>query len=377
MSLNKISFLNSIRFKLTLVYSIIVLGFALTLLFVMNLYLTQTMRLEPQNIPQNSVLGRPFPKAGPLSQEQRERVRQIRLNDLQNFQELSFLSIIPITLISFLIGYLASAKFLQPISNLSNKIKVINSDKLGEIIQIQSKDEIGELIQSFNQMSEKLKKSFDIQQKFVQDAAHELKTPLTIIQTSIETSLQDSQVTKPELIEAMEDSLSGVKRLSKLTNDLLDLTRPFEMIDEINILEIIKNQVEMLEQYAQNNSTKVSIINPENMKIKNIKGNSMQLSRAFYNIIQNAIKYSKHNLESYLKIEIVQDKESLRIRFKDNGLGIKQEEGQKIFNRFYRSIKSEDGNGLGLSIAKEIVTSHGGRIELIPSEVGAVFEVRF
>jgi signal transduction histidine kinase len=343
----------------------------------MNLYLTQTMRLEPQNIPQNSVLGRPFPKAGPLSQEQRERVRQIRLNDLQNFQELSFLSIIPITLISFLIGYLASAKFLQPISNLSNKIKVINSDKLGEIIQIQSKDEIGELIQSFNQMSEKLKKSFDIQQKFVQDAAHELKTPLTIIQTSIETSLQDSQVTKPELIEVMEDSLSGVKRLSKLTNDLLDLTRPFEMIDEINILEIIKNQVEMLEQYAQNNSTKVSIINPENMKIKNIKGNSMQLSRAFYNIIQNAIKYSKHNLESYLKIEIVQDKESLRIRFEDNGLGIKQEEGQKIFNRFYRIIKSEDGNGLGLSIAKEIVTSHGGRIELIPSEVGAVFEVRF
>jgi signal transduction histidine kinase len=370
-------FYKTIRFRLTLTYSIIILLFSSLVILSMNIFLDSYLRNDPPPLAGfRTGMVQPKNPFNELGADVRDKIREIRLNDLQNFQQFSVLSLIPITLLSFLLGYYISGRFLKPINDLSTKIQDIGAEQLGSILEKESDDEVGKLIDDFNSMSLRLRDSFDKQQKFVQDASHELKTPLTIIQTSLDTTLEDKSSNKDELREAMSDALHGVKRLRELTNDLLQISTPIKLAEKIDVVKLVKDQVNLLKEYSTSNKIQMSLKANDDIKNAFVKGNKNSLGRAIYNVIENGIKYSKHTKNAYVNIDISSDKYFICITIKDNGEGIPENIKDRIFDRFFRAQKSSEGNGLGLSISKEIIMIHRGSIVLTDNPKETEFEIK-
>jgi signal transduction histidine kinase len=343
----------------------------------LNIALSSWINTEPPR-PQNIGIMSQFPRWTTLwfdlSDNEREKIMEIRKNDLITFQELSILSLIPISMISFILGYIIAGKFLKPIDTLADTLKDMQSEHLGKVLPKTSDDEVGRLIDSFNSMSVSLKASFDKQQQLVADASHEIKTPLAIIQTSLDSTLDDKGADKKELREAMNDALIGVQRLRKLADDLLTITAPFELDDTLNITEMVERQIEILVPYALRHN--VIIEKKIGTKEERIRGNESKLGRSIYNLIENSIKFSKDEEKPKVVVstEVIGSKAIITVS--DNGPGIKKEAKEHVFDRFYRGRKDSEGNGLGLAISKNIIELHNGTIAILNQEKGTAFEIK-
>ena len=375
------SWTKSLRFKLTIIYSIIIFFFAGVLVLILNLFLQSFLRIDPEQFPPLPVQGQTQQTQTviffqDLSMDEKEHIRETRIADLQRFEEVSIISLAPLAIISFMIGYFVSGRFLAPLKLLKKEIDEANSESLGKQIPVTSQDEIGELVKSYNEMSLRLQKSFEAQTQFVQDASHELRTPLTIMKTNMGVTLDDDLSTKEELKSAINKSLEAVDNLTKLTENLLTLTTPVSTItDKIKINEMVSEQVNSLAKYSELNHVSLKLkLNP---KEKTIKGNKIRLSRAIFNIIENALKYSMETTNPIVKVATAEDKGRPVISITDNGKGIPENEQQKIFERFYRIEKSRNkktgGFGLGLAISKKIIEEMKGKIQLTSKPGETVF----
>ena len=211
-------------------------------------------------------------------------------------------------------------------------------------------------------MSERLGLSFKSQKEFVENASHELKTPLSVIQSSLDLALEDGKISKKELKEILDESRTSVKYMSKLTEDLLLLSALENDIEkeETDTVQILRNCCKNLKTLAEEKGFKVKITGK---KLLVIDGNDILLSRAFSNIMENSIKYSQG---SEIEVNVRKENDKKIIEFKDNGNGVPEKDVEKIFDRFYRVDKSRSrktgGSGIGLSITKKIVEVHNGRI---------------
>lgn len=377
---NKLAIFRTIRFKLTLIYSIITFTFVASLVGVLNLYLNNYLKSEPRHMnPPRVWIKEIYPIPGnpddfyvKLEERQLKTIREIRMQDLREIQRTSIISIFPLALLSFIIGYFLSGRFLKPIENLQLSISKLGKADLGKTIQVKNDDEVGKLIESFNGMSKRLKQAFDAQDNFVQDAQHELKTPLTIIHTNLDTALDDKTASNQELREAISNSLGAIKQMRALTNNLLDLTLPSEESQStINLGNLVEGQINMLRTYAD--SMKVNLVFSHPEKELSIIANELAIQRAVFNIIENAIKYSANEENGKVKVQVISEQDKAIIKIIDNGPGIPLEQQQKIFERFYRLDKSRNkksgGFGLGLAIAKKFIEDNSGEI-LLQSEPG-------
>lgn len=384
----------TIRFKLTLLYSVIVFLVCGTLILALNIYLNSYLQADPifhgpiiensqqTNTSNNQAMNPSYPNDfESLQIEERTRIQEIRMDDLRQIQNLSILAMLPIAIISFLIGYIVSGRFLKPIDDLRRNIDTLSHTDLGREIPVDVEDEVGKLVKSFNELSTRLKESFDTQERFVQDASHEIKTPLTIIQTNLDTILDDKNATTAELQQAMSKSLLGVKSLKNLTDHLLDLTvsqqSPFTTINLSKLLEKEKNRIS---DFAKLNGVTLQLKLPT--KDVFILAQEMSLGRAISNIIDNAIKYRDQELkpgESKVNISLSKVKKTAIIEIWDNGIGIPQDSISKIFDRFYRIEKSRNkktgGFGLGLSITKKVIQEHRGKISVTSKKNDTIFRI--
>ncbi|KKR06008.1 MAG: heavy metal sensor signal transduction histidine kinase [candidate division WS6 bacterium GW2011_GWF2_39_15] len=358
----EMTFTKSIKFKMALWCSTLLLAFSLGFLLVVNIFLTQYMKsvnpLQPI-----------FPKGGIIFRNldtlEIELIQQSRDKDLDNIRLLSLYSILPLAIFSFIGGYFIAEQTLNPLENLKDEMLRKQSDNLGEDISYEDTgDEISALIKSFNSMSKRLALSFKSQKEFVENASHEIKTPLAIIQANLDTALADKRLTKSEVIPLLQECNRSVRFMNKLTEDLLLLSIlgngiEKEKIDLCDLLEEVKSQAAGL---IKDNSFGIEV---NCKKGYELAGNKVLLARAFLNIIENSIKYSGGNK---VMIEAVREKKGIKIIIRDNGKGIPKDSAEKIFDRFYRIDKSRSrktgGSGLGLSITKEIVKKHDGEIFL-------------
>lgn len=369
----------TIRFKLTLLYSFILLVLTTLVVLGLNIALSAWMSNDPPTPPSSGMeIITQFPRGTMLwlnlSDKERESIREIRKNDLETFQALSIISLLPISVISFILGYIIAGKFLKPIDELADTLQHMQTEHLGKTLSRGNDDEVGRLIDSFNSMSTSLKKSFESQQRLVADASHEIKTPLAIIQTSLDSTLDDKKASDRELREAMGDALIGVKRLRKLADDLLTITTPFETNEVLNITEVVKKQIKLLQKYAD--KSKVTLKSNIQTNGEQVRGNASQLGRSIFNLIENAIKFSKGSEDAVVTVETKQDGTKVIIVISDNGPGIDKKLKDQIFERFVRGKKDSSGNGLGLAISKDIVEAHMGTLKLLESDKGAIFEIR-
>lgn len=269
----------------------------------------------------------------------------------------SIIMIIPI----IIAGNILARFLLRPINTLISTMRENMEFAKWQKIELnnRSKDELYEMEKTFNEMIDSLKDNYEMQEIFVSDASHELKTPISIIK-SYGQLLERRGKDNPELIEeSLEAITSEANRMQKLVEQMLALAKNKEMhsAERIVINELI---VETVEVFKGAYGREVEFINGE-IQFE-VHGNRDQLKQVLYILIDNALKYS----DEKVKVSMDPMDQYVAISITDFGAGIPNEEKSRIFERFYRMDKARNrntgGTGLGLAIAKTIVTIHGGTI---------------
>lgn len=213
-----------------------------------------------------------------------------------------------------------------------------------------------------------IKDSLDEQNRFITDSSHELRTPLTSLRSEIEVALRNKNLTLAESKKLLASNLEETINLQQLSDHLLELAQNGDAINpadmkNVSIAEIVKNAIKRVEPQAK--IKQIEIKNRTTNLI--INGISDRLTEVFVILLDNAIKYSPKN--SSVTIRSQKERERVKITVVDQGVGIEKEDIPHIFDRFYRANKSRTkiqtpGYGLGLSIAKKIIESHGGTINI-------------
>lgn len=299
-------------------------------------------------------------------------------SQLSRFQLLMVFGVPLVALFSAMIGYFLAQRALAPISNMVDKAQKISGDNLSERILVKNqKDEIGKLANTFNLMFARLERSFSQMKKFTADAAHELRTPLSSIRAMGEVALRNNQ-SKEDLHRTIEDMLDESSRLHQLCENLLTLSRA-ESSDlqlkkeRVSLHKFVEDAVQIIQVLAEEKSISILIQVPSNVFADL---DPMWFRQVLMNLLDNSIKFSPTN--SKIRVHASQSNFVTTLHISDEGKGIDQDHLSKVFDRFYRAEMSrnrdEGGAGLGLAIAKGIVTNHGGVIE-IKSELGKGTEV--
>jgi len=277
-------------------------------------------------------------------------------------------------------AYYLIGKFLFPIKIINDKARKISSTNLNERIDVQNEqDELGRLTLTLNSLLERLSQAFESQRSFMADAAHELKTPLTVLRTHWENELNNPKL-QNTFKERLAQDVEQIGRLNQLINKLLFLSQTEDVYEKLDLTEI------RLDEFLTDIVNDARILaNLKKQKIDagaisplTIKGDRHQLYQLFFNLIDNAIKYTPG--KGRIWIEVNKLPNEIQIKICDNGQGIEKANLDKIFDRFYRVHKDRSrktgGSGLGLSICKLVVNAHNGTLS-VQSEIekGTTFTV--
>ena len=276
-----------------------------------------------------------------------------------------------ILIFSGIAGYLFMGRVLLPIVEITNKAKQIEVKNLNERVPVpESIDEVHDLAETINHLFERLNLAFEFQERFVQDASHQLKTPLAIIKGELD--LFKSGVRKETEITSFLNTMSSeIESLIKLTNNLLILARVDSgeknlSLAEFSIEEIILSQVSRLSRLATSKSISLNInldaIENLDEQDLTIYADHDLIAILIYNYIENAIKYSPAQSVVSIKCEVANNE--VYVSVTDSGPGIKSGQEQKIFDRFFRSENTigESGSGLGLAICNSVAKLHNAFI---------------
>lgn len=210
-----------------------------------------------------------------------------------------------------------------------------------------------------------IKSNMQKQRRFIADASHELRTPVAIVISGLEVNLNNKKLDLVGAKKTLENTLDEMREFSKLNNNLLDISKydtPTQTAYEsININELLKLIVEKNKNLAQIKNIKIETKIESYAKIK---GDKTELSRVFFNILDNAIKYTKEGGLISISDKTVSSKYVVTIS--DNGIGIPEDIISKIFDPFFRgdTSRSTEGAGLGLTLSKKIIENHDGTISI-------------
>lgn len=286
-------------------------------------------------------------------------------------------------LLSGLIGFLMAKGFLKPLQKFSTTMKKIRKKGFHERMEpSNSKDEMGELAHIFNEMMDQIELSFNQQKRFVEDASHELRTPVQIMEGHLKLLNRWGKKDPSILDESLHASIQELDRMKNLVQELLDLSRAEQI--EIKTRDHSTLLIKTLSRIIKNFEVIHENFTFELIEHK-LKNSTVQISENHFEqimiiLLDNAVKYSDEIQKVDVSIEEDHDHKMVRITVRDYGLGIPEEDLSKIFHRFYRVDKARSrakgGNGLGLSIAKQLVESYEGDIRAT-SELGKGTSITF
>ncbi len=265
--------------------------------------------------------------------------------------------------IAILLSIILISQVLSPLRILTRATERIASGDLSHRVLLKAHDEFGRLGNSFNRMVEHLSRSEKVRKTMTADIAHELRTPVTIIQGNLEAILDGVYAPDSETISPIyEETL----HLGKLIDDLRDLALAeageLRLSKERTDIVALANQVAETVNVSLDSEPRVVVIAPQKTPAINI--DSMRIRQVLGNLLSNAVRYTPEGME--IRLEIEETERMLLMRVIDNGPGISEEEIPHLFERFYRGdearTRAAGGSGLGLAIAKQWVEAHGGKI---------------
>ncbi len=283
-----------------------------------------------------------------------------------------------ILLLGLLGGWWLASRAIRPIADISSAAVKISAGDLSQRINIsETESELGRLASVLNSTFARLDTAFAQQQQFTSDAAHELRTPVSVMLTQTQTILNRER-SAVEYRETVETCQRAAQRMRRLIESLLELARldagqqPMKRL-KFDLAQTARDCVTLIEPLANERHVKVFCDVPP----LNCVGDSERLSQVITNLLTNAITYNKENGEVRVSGEAKNGSAILTVR--DTGVGISGGDLPHVFDRFYRVDRSRtSGNtGLGLAISKAIVEAHGGTIEVSSQlDIGTSFTVR-
>lgn len=361
----------SLQWKLTLTTALLVIIVCLTLSY----SISKTAILYMDEI-ENSVIA-VFPKEIfknnsseniELNIDPSENISE-KIKDTQSgFWGKSLLITAIITCISSIIVYFLVGYFLKPLKKFNKQLQNIQVKNLQEPIPLTSNSvEIVKITDTFNEMLKRINDAFSAQKQFSANAAHELRTPIAVMQTQIEVLKKNDNSDISDYKDVTNMVATQTERLSQVIDILLEMTQlqTAEKRDMISLYELIEEVICDLSAVAEQKN--VEII--QKSGDAKLLGNEMLIYRAIYNLIENAIKY---NIEGgNVSVEIEEDEKYAKVIVIDTGKGIDKNNWKQIFEPFFRVDKSRSrsmgGAGLGLALVKEIALRHAGDVCVVNS----------
>ncbi|MUG96383.1 HAMP domain-containing protein [Scytonema sp. UIC 10036] len=266
---------------------------------------------------------------------------------------------IVVMIIAFVLAWIASGRVLAPLRLLIATTRSIGEYDLQKRISVRGGGEIAELATTFNEMMDRLQAAFMTQRDFINDAGHELRTPITIIQGHLELMEEDPQ----DIHETRTLVLDELDRMSRFVEDLILLARA-ERPDFLQLARVdVKSLTEELfaKAKALGNRTWILDASADGQTI----ADRQRITQAVMNLAQNAVQFTKE--ADIITIGSSMTKNKVHFWVRDTGEGIAVSDQQRIFQRFARAANSRrrsEGAGLGLSIVKAIAEAHGGEVQL-------------
>lgn len=293
---------------------------------------------------------------------------------LQGMYKMGFCILTAVMGIGMILVYASSKKITSPLLQMNEAAKVIAGGNFEQRVEISSEDEVGQLAESFNHMAESLDKYEKVRRDFIANVSHDLRSPLTSIQGFLGAIL-DGTIPEQKQEHYLNIVLEETKRLTKLTNDIVELSRAQTSTitlekKRFDINDLIRESIERLEPRLKQKDIQINAMFAE--KETFVCADRDKIARVIYNLVDNAIKFSGEGEQIEIETALKENKKLL-VSVKDYGKGISEEDVKYVFDRFYKvdSSRGKDktGSGLGLSIVREFLLAHGENIA-VKSEEG-------
>ncbi len=290
----------------------------------------------------------------------------IRPSTIKEFSHMIFLSLLLAMIIALCLVYIESLQLSKPLKKLNTAVLEIASGKFDKRVEVTGADEIAQLASSFNYMADSLSHLEKMRSDFVSDISHELRTPMTSISGFV-AGILDGTIPKEKQNDYLELVLDEATRLSKLTNEMFEMTKMTSKgyklsIKQFDFAEITRLCIIGAEQQIDKKHLDLDV-NFESEAIK-VLADPDAIKRVVLNLLDNAIKFAKEG--STIEISLFTSEKSVIFEISNIGLGISKEDLPHIFDRFYKSDKSRNreqkGAGLGLSFVKNILDLHSQKI---------------
>ena len=301
-------------------------------------------------------------------------------NNKEDYKRNSLIVSALLALLGGVAAYFISGHALKPIREFSDKIEEVQAQNLADSrIEASKIKELNQLSVSYNKMLERLSDAFEIQRQFTASAAHELRTPLSLMQVQLDlyhsTQHPGSDADTVQMIKMLTEQND---RLGKMVKTLLDMSelQTVGRDEKIILNDLVDEVLEDLEPLAQEKNIKLI------GKCKDITmvGSDILIYRLVYNLVENAIKYN--HLDGQVTVNAYKNQKHIYLSVEDTGSGIPKELRERVFEPFFRVDKSRSrelgGVGLGLALVHEIVRVHDGSISIKSNPAGGtIFEVIF
>ena len=267
-----------------------------------------------------------------------------------------------VTLLSGILAYFVSGRALKPLRSFASQVEMVQMTNLADMkIDEDVLPEFKQLSRSFNQMLERLNTAFSAQRQFTGNAAHELRTPLALMQAQLELFSAEHPDMRPETAEFLTLLREQTERLIQMTRTLLEMS---------NLRQVARNERIQLAPMIEEIFTDLVPLSDKRGVTLTAEGNGIMtgsdalIYRLIFNLTENAVKYNRQG--GSVRVSVTQEPEKLLLRVSDTGCGIPEEYQRSIFQPFFRVDKSRSreygGVGLGLSLVWEIADLHGGSV---------------
>lgn len=294
-----------------------------------------------------------------------------------DFGRKGWLITIAVTIVSAAIAYFVSGQALKPLRKLSQQAEKIDQDSISDIrLNEDTVKEFRQLSVSVNLMLDRLSESFATQRQFSGNAAHELRTPLAIMQTKLELFAAEHKNMEGDTAELVRSQAEQLDRLSRLVHTLLEMSNlsSAPRSDRIELAPLVEEIITDLTPLASQND----ITMEQDCDNVVITGSDALIYRLVFNLIENAVKYNRRG--GSVSVSVHKENSDVVVRVSDTGCGIPEEYRESIFQPFFRVDKSRSrqmgGVGLGLALVHEIAVLHGGSVRAEPgNKSGTVFIV--
>ena len=304
-----------------------------------------------------------------------DKLIEINIHDKEQIDSFLYITrkicgfaILNIVIISAVLVRINLKNIFRPIEQINEATKKVALGEYDIELETKREDEIGELTNNFNKMTHGLKSTENLQKEFINNVSHEIKTPVSSIE-GFAKFLKDKNLTDEEREEYANIIIEEAKRLENLTGKILKLSKlnNQEIItnkQEIEVAEQIRKAISLLEPKWSKKDIKINV----SLEERTFLGDEDLIFQVWVNIIDNAIKFS--NEGGSIDIKVYEKDDNINVEIKDHGIGMKEEELEKVYDRFYQIDRShsKEGSGLGLAIVKRIVELSEGKIEIKSKE---------